>query len=73
MKAFLKSLSSVDRHAEYLIFGFIRKNETRMHGMIPTLISWTCLAFYWLNEYFGIIRDSHVTVKDQTINHVLLH
>ena len=59
----LKSLLNVDKNTELMIFGFIHRAETEMNHIIPPLISWTCLIFYWINEYFDIIRNAtNVTV-----------
>ena len=62
----LKSLSKVDKKTEYTVFGFIRQSETEMDKIIPPLISWTCLMFYWMNEYFEIIGDTIDASKDNS-------
>ena len=61
----LKTLSKVDRDSEYLIFGFIRQSEIEFDKIIPPLISWTCLMFYWMNEYFEFIGDTVIASENQ--------
>ena len=61
----LESLSAVDKETECLIFGFVRQSEVEIDNIIPPLISWTCLMFYWMNEYFEIICDKINVSEDK--------
>ena len=65
MELDLKSASKADQSTEYLVFGFIRDYEKNSNAIIPPLISWTCLLFYWINEYFEIVGDNLNASEDK--------
>ena len=52
-----KSLSNVDGNTEYLIYGYTRQCEVVLDLVIPELISYAILVFYWIDEYFDIVND----------------
>ena len=76
MAATLKQLkSNMDNDTDCLIHGYIKENERILQNdntdiIIPPLIIYTCLMYYWIREYFDdyepaqIIRsDDKLTIK----------
>ena len=61
-------LKSIDISVQFLVFGFVRNIEKvlNLNGndntlyIVSELISYLCLGFYFVNEYFGILGDSLV-------------
>ena len=58
-------LSQIDHKTNHLVHGYIRAIEQILKQdnsaiIIPSLVIYTCLIYYWLNEHFDIINESVV-------------
>ena len=50
-------LKQIDQRTKDIIFGFIRQYQTEINNediIIPPLVIFTCLAFFWIREYFEL-------------------
>ena len=60
-----RSLSGVDQKVKRLVFGYMRQNEHEIDRIIPPIIFYTCLMFYWIKEYFDLMAENINASKDK--------
>eukprot|EP01084_Bolivina_argentea_P088147 159148_1 len=46
-------LKNIDNETKYLVFGFLRISSDLLELNMPDLITFTCLSFYYISEYFA--------------------
>eukprot|EP01084_Bolivina_argentea_P115048 204684_1 len=70
----MNKLKDINTKTQFLVFGYIRNIEdTLLSTNVPPLISYVCLAFYFLGEYFEKIggctklNDENRTVISDSI------
>ena len=59
----------IDDRTYQLVHGYIREYEnTFKHNhssfIIPSLVIYTCLMYYWMNEYFDVINKHFISRSD---------
>ena len=62
-------LSGVDDKTNHLVHGYCRQYEISMSQngspvIVPPLIIYTCLMYYWMSEYFDEICEKYVERSD---------
>ena len=70
-----EKLKLVDSRTKHLVFGFIRiaqskllnENKIKIFLNIPPLISYICLLYYFIGDYFDVLGDSIELSKDKTV------
>lgn len=58
--------NQVDEATMALMKGYIRKTEQEVEKIIPPIIVYTCIMFYWMKEFFKIHGDT-VTLSDDRL------
>ena len=61
-------LKSIDHATDHLLHGYIREGEKLLKNhesvVIPPLVIYTVLMYYWLKEYFAVINDEKVSLSN---------
>ena len=68
----LNKIKFVDDNSRYLVFGYFRRYQNELNQsqssnpfcIIPELISYTCLLFYYLSEFFDKFDSEQIEVSD---------
>ena len=53
-------LNDIDTDTDCLVHGYFRNSEEKSRIVIPTLVIYTCLMYYWIREYFADINEEEV-------------
>eukprot|EP01084_Bolivina_argentea_P173912 301254_1 len=60
----VKSSKQASNRVKSLVFGYIREHESLESINIPSLISYTCLTYYFVHEFFSKAREDHFKISD---------
>ena len=68
-----EKLKQIDKKTKYLVYGWIRNEQRTLSSfhnnhafyIIPELVIYHCLFYYYLSEYFNIIHDGAITLNNK--------
>ncbi len=58
------SVISGDHQVKSIVFGYIRKHESLKSVNIPSVISYTCLKYYFINEFFDKAPNNYFEISN---------
>ena len=64
---FQKILKQIDSRTDCLVHGYFKAqfhHQNNLEVIIPHLIIYTTLAFYWIREYFSDINPEQITASE---------
>ena len=74
MSALLKRLKSIDPKIKLTVFGYVRQNECKLKlfSIVSSMISYLCLAYFHLAEYFEKAGDDiEISEDEMTITKIV--